>query len=399
MGYATAFLAVAASIGLAARSDRTDAATFVRAERRSVRQITGTPLTSSGGVVAANADGRLELFVVAGGGVIRHAWQPQPSGGPWSRLQDLPGQSAGGGAPSVIANVDGRLEVFRIGDDARIEHTWQEQPNGSWHAFERLTPSDAGSVKTFVVARNADGRLEVFLQRCAAGIQCSGQPEPVEHVWQTSAGGPWTQPSRLSAVGYGAFVALSAGADGSGQLHVIVAEYFGPSPALDEWLQNGGWHRNPIRGVEPASVPIGATFTVNADGRAEMFIGQSAVKNAWQSSPGGPMGSALTEVGPPLAEPTNVAAGRNQDGRLEIAWYQSSTGRVTHQWQTVPGGGWSAAETFSSQACPNSTAFANALQQNSDGRLEIFVSCNGTVAHAWQGSPGGAWSPFAHDIT
>ena len=87
-------------------------------------------------VVGANVDGRLELFVVGGDGVLYHKWQAVPNGtwGDW--------YSAGGTALSedltVARNADGRLQVFVVGGDGSLYTTWQTSPNGTWSGMAMM---------------------------------------------------------------------------------------------------------------------------------------------------------------------------------------------------------------------------------------------------------------------
>jgi len=62
----------------------------------------------------------------------------------------------------VAANADGRLEVFGVASSGTIWHTWQTQPGGTWVGSWRELYSDNDRLATLVAARNADGRLEVF---------------------------------------------------------------------------------------------------------------------------------------------------------------------------------------------------------------------------------------------
>src|SRR5205809_5864023 len=84
----------------------------------------------------ANVDGRLELFVVGGDGVLYHKWQAVPNGtwGDW--------YSAGGIALSedltVARNADGRLQAFVVGGDGSLYTTWQTSPNGTWSGMAMM---------------------------------------------------------------------------------------------------------------------------------------------------------------------------------------------------------------------------------------------------------------------
>src|SRR5215471_1923199 len=67
--------------------------------------------------------------LVGGDGVLYHAWQTGADGG-WGDWSSLGGQQLAGGV-AVAANADGRLEVFVIGGDGVVYHKWQTAPNGA----------------------------------------------------------------------------------------------------------------------------------------------------------------------------------------------------------------------------------------------------------------------------
>ncbi|GAC1320734.1 MAG: hypothetical protein NVSMB2_16880 [Chloroflexota bacterium] len=92
----------------------------------------GATLTS-GPAVGRNLDGRLEVFAVGTDGSIWHAWQTAPNGG-WSGWTNSGGPASGftSDSPAVAANADGRLEVFAVGSDRDRYHVGQTAPNGGW---------------------------------------------------------------------------------------------------------------------------------------------------------------------------------------------------------------------------------------------------------------------------
>jgi hypothetical protein len=88
--------------------------------------------------VAQNKDGHLELLVADDDGVLWHIWQQTPGGnwGGWHSFGKPPGgwPSVGilVGDPHVIANADGRLEAFVLDNNGALWHTWQVTPGGEW---------------------------------------------------------------------------------------------------------------------------------------------------------------------------------------------------------------------------------------------------------------------------
>jgi len=131
-------------------------------------------------VVTSNADGRLELFMVGTDRQLWHEWQTAPNSG-WSRWESLgspPAGLSGFGAPALGSNAAigpaGRLEVFVVGEDGSWWHRWQIAPNGGWAGWDNSLHVRAGAGHgDLVVGTNADGRLEVF-----------GSGGDLVHTWQ-----------------------------------------------------------------------------------------------------------------------------------------------------------------------------------------------------------------------
>src|ERR1700741_4802115 len=138
--------------------------------------------------VAANADGRLELFAVgvdaSGDQQVWHLSQTAPNGG-WSSWSSLgtPVPNVGMFLPSVAANADGRLELFVTDLGGELWHVGQTAPNGEWSDWSSfghpVSPLDSGPA----VAANADGRLELFV---------TVQNGELYHLWQTAPNNGWS---------------------------------------------------------------------------------------------------------------------------------------------------------------------------------------------------------------
>jgi hypothetical protein len=137
--------------------------------------------------VSLNADGRQAVFAVGSDGNL---WQRAEStaGGSWASWDNLatPAPSTTLDRPSVAANLDGRLEVFTISRAAagsELWHTWQTAPGGGWSAWESLGGNPGG----IAVAQNDDGRLELF---ATLGDGTPGGQTGLLHRWQTIPNGP-----------------------------------------------------------------------------------------------------------------------------------------------------------------------------------------------------------------
>lgn len=125
----------------------------------------GTPGVGTVGPLAVGtlADGRLEVFAPDIQGAIWHRWQrPADEGGTWFphwhplSTDDSPQAFRG---PVVAGNADGRLELFIVGDNGEVWHRAQRE--GGWSRWRSL-----GSVgEDFIdveVGRRANGRLVLF---------------------------------------------------------------------------------------------------------------------------------------------------------------------------------------------------------------------------------------------
>lgn len=142
---------------------------------------TGLPAT------AANADGRLQVFLRNGGGGVSTKWELV--GGGWSDWLDL------GGGPDIIdglaaiTSIGGRIEVFGTTRLGRIAHWYQIAPNDIF-AFDGTFPRPEAEVTSAAspptATFNADGRLEVFYRvRGTARVHTAYQ-EAVDGSWSTN---------------------------------------------------------------------------------------------------------------------------------------------------------------------------------------------------------------------
>jgi hypothetical protein len=227
--------------------------------------------------VAANEDGRLEVFGVDGASGVWHLWQNGAPGGDWigaSRLATPENvrQFAAG------TNRDGRLEVFALGASGRVFHAAQATPNGGWNSFSVL--GTASALTDVAVAANQDGRLEVFA--------CSGSN--LVHAWQQGMPGgafsdwaPIAAPEQLSAV--------AAASNKDGRLEAFALGVSGRCYHVPQNVINGGW------GVPAQIGGIGGlvelAVAANQDGRLEVFgvDAGGTPRHAWQQgSPGGAFG-------------------------------------------------------------------------------------------------------------
>jgi hypothetical protein len=154
----------------------------------------GSPAQSLGftsvPVIAANSEGRLELLLTGNDFQLWHIYQTAPSGGwsDWISHGSPPGTDINGFTPAMAASADGRLELFATGFDQRLWHINQLTPSGGWcdwYSHPRPVESSTAQVGaggTPTVTLNSAGRLELFVQ---------GTNNELWHMWQTAPGGGW----------------------------------------------------------------------------------------------------------------------------------------------------------------------------------------------------------------
>lgn len=199
----------------------------------------GSGFATSGELVAGTtADGRVELFATDVDGIIHHTFQRSPGGADgwvsWRPL--LTGTTfAATGSLAVAANADGRLELFAVGGGRVVWHVAATgtDPTTSWDgpAMRVLIPGqDVKLPRGLAAVTNADGRIEVF------GVSGAGE---VFHAWQRGPNGDggWgrygftavtkgtVSSGGISAVlrGDGAVEVVTAGPDWMTEAHAVQA--------------------------------------------------------------------------------------------------------------------------------------------------------------------------------
>jgi hypothetical protein len=129
--------------------------------------------------VAANADGRLELFVTVQNGELYHLWQTAPNNGwsGWSSFAVPPGTTLGDWL-AVAANADGRLEFFIEDFSGAWWNQWQTAPNNGWSGWSPVVGAPTTPEGVPSVAPNADGRLEFFIIDQSGALWHQAQTAP-----------------------------------------------------------------------------------------------------------------------------------------------------------------------------------------------------------------------------
>jgi GH25 family lysozyme M1 (1,4-beta-N-acetylmuramidase) len=280
--------------------------------------------TTSDPVVSADADARLEAFVIVGGHLF-HTFQL--SGGGWYKGWLDEGDGNLVGEPAAMLNTNGALEVFARAASGALEHKWQTAPNGQWSGWASL----GGALHSDpIVGRNGDGRLEVF---------ASGSDDRLAHIWQEAPHAAWGSWSSFGGIAIKGTQRVGANADGRLEVFAV-----GSDDKLHHIVQlpGGGWSG----WLDAGSFTVAgeAALGRNSDGRLEVFArgSDNRLWHVWQTSANGTWNAGEAFTGPALASSPDVAA--NADGRLEVFW-RAGDGSIKTVFEQT-GSGWSSAYGF-----------------------------------------------------
>ncbi|QNI30996.1 hypothetical protein H7849_18030 [Alloacidobacterium dinghuense] len=106
------------------------------------------------------------------------------------------------------------------------------------------------------------------------------------------------------------------------------------------------------------------------------------------SSPGFPNGGSIPSF--PTSTANQIAVQQNQDGRVEV-FYLGYDATIYHDWQTAPNSGWTALTP--DLAALGGRAKQITAAQNLGRRLEVFyVGTNNDIYHNWQTAPNSLWA-------
>lgn len=156
-------------------------------------EVGSAPVGSSPPAVCSMAAGRLDLFVIDGGGHLNHKWS---TGGGWSSgWEDLGGSLDWKASPAAVSWGPGRMDVFARGTDGHLKHIYY---SGGWSAW-----SDHGGSLTSgpAVASYAADRLDIFARWSNGHLWHLYW----DHGWSTwsDQGGTLHSGSSPAAVSYG----------------------------------------------------------------------------------------------------------------------------------------------------------------------------------------------------
>jgi hypothetical protein len=254
-----------------------------------------------GGVTVGNYwSGGLELFAFGSDQQLYHIWQVVPNGafGGWASL-GAPAPGVSSGDPRVVSNADGRVEVFVLANDQKLWHIYHTGAKNSlsysaWSSWEYLGgPAAAIANGAPFVGNNADGRIEVFT---------TGTDGAIYHIYQTVPSGGWSAWSLLQApaheVQFLGSGTVANNKDRRFQLFFIGSD--GGLWTLAQAVPSGGWGQ-----VRSLNAPPGQVLSrdqtpasgLNGSGNLTVFI-TGTDGNIWhisQTSPGGSWGSLVKD--------------------------------------------------------------------------------------------------------
>jgi hypothetical protein len=348
-------------------------------------------------VVAADGDGRLEVFVFDSEGQLWRIGQTQWSNG-WSGWALQGGPWAGRLWPTVAPNGDGRLELFVAADSGSVQHqsqtAWSGGWPGSWSALGPPLPSGRRAIGQVGAAPNADGRLEVF---AANGELWRLEQASWSNGWASSWVGHGT-PQGAEVAG-----PVAAARSGDGLVCAFVRDTAGNMWNVMQTEPAGAWSDWNLFGTVDRGVADHPALARNADGRLALFaLGSHTLWTLAQTqvSPSATW-SEWTSLGGAGAHLANYpVVGSNADGRLEIFMTGSAASIVDWSiWcnpQTAASGSW-AGWTSLGSAGGGFLLAAPGLGRNGDGRLELFaVGADGNLWHNWQtAASSDNWSGWA----
>jgi PASTA domain len=347
--------------------------------------------------VAANEDGRLEVFGIRPGmPTVWHTWQAQ-LGGPWVYWHELSTDDMV--LLAVVRNADGRLEVCGLKPGRpTIWHTWQTQPGGPWAGSWSELYTDSDELGEIKAAANKDGRLEVF------GPYNVGD---FRHTWQTQPGGPWVGSwSELYSAGTTVPIegsAVTANADGRLEVFGLYqGDLWHAAQTQPGTWDNGEWHTlgRPLDGLSLLGSVAAAS---NANGCLELFAVSGSETYAdgtdiWhiaQTQPGSWDGStwgqlpSLSDLAGNAVSILDFAVEQNGDGKLELVALTDQS-NMFRTGQNKPGT-WDGATWTGFYGNDGPITFLR-MTRNADGRLEVFGINNslsdlnsvGTIYHTWR---------------
>jgi GH25 family lysozyme M1 (1,4-beta-N-acetylmuramidase) len=287
----------------------------------------------------------------------------------------------------VVASKEGDTPSIAVGRDldGRIEVLWVDSFGTLWQRWE-TSPGGAWSagfvrwsaspVVRTALTRNVDGRLEAFAIRRDGGLM---------HSWQTCAGCGWSGWYDLAGGNPGTALAATANADG----HLEVITRQGDGTLIHTWqVCPGCGFVGPWYGMAPAGQGQVAV-ALNQDGRLEVFAtSSSTLSHMWQVMPNGGWSAWYgLAAGSDSSTPPTATAG--SDGRLSIGWRNSYYGTAVMDRQSCAGCGWDA------PVLAPIGAIASGPVLSTGGSGTFVAACGSGAVNDAQLGPSGQWTAMS----
>ena len=145
--------------------------------------LNGAIKDESDPAIIANADGRLQAFVVGADNALYYKSQVSAGSNIWSDWQPLSGALRDNSDPAVARNSDGRLQVFVIGPSNTLFYKSQVSAGSTtWSEWQSIGGSIDPNTSP-VAARNSDGRLQVFVVGADNALYYKSQISAGSNTW------------------------------------------------------------------------------------------------------------------------------------------------------------------------------------------------------------------------
>ncbi|SEG73810.1 GlcNAc-PI de-N-acetylase [Nonomuraea solani] len=230
---------------------------------------TGDPEHIGVPAVAANANGRLQIFVKNGAGGVSARTQSAANGSTWGSWTNLNGGGDVQDGLTAVTNPQGRIELF-ASTRTRILRWYQSAPNGGYTLDNALPSMTPASPPTAALAQN--GRIEVAYRR-------AGTADLVV-TRQSAAGGAWNVSPVVigghAGVGDPELVTTPAGPDArilmfhrNADAGVSLATQTAPNAGYGSWSDLGGAITDYPAAVLDQSGAV-VLFAVGTDGKVHL---------------------------------------------------------------------------------------------------------------------------------
>jgi hypothetical protein len=141
-------------------------------------------------VLIPGPGGVLELFAVAAAGTVWH--NSQPAGGSWSGWAPLADAGAAATDIVVAASADGGLDLCAVLRDNTVAHCRQDDHGGPWTGWTSLGAPDADAIANPALVLDSESCLNLFLAR--------PQDEGLIVLRQKTQNGPFTTGTAVPAL-------------------------------------------------------------------------------------------------------------------------------------------------------------------------------------------------------